>query len=72
MDKPELNSSIEMKEPWLLQASDFDSTCRDIWFAPWLYSSIENKELLDNVYSSIENKEFFEDVEDILRVDKNT
>ena len=63
---PELNSSIEMKEAWLLPASDFDSSCGDIWFTPWLYSSIENKELLDNVYGSIENKEFFEDV------DKNT
>ena len=61
-----------MKEVWLLPASDFDLLCWDIWFVPWLYSSIENKELLDNAYGSIENKEFFEDIEDILRENKNT
>ena len=36
------------------------------------YSSIDNKELLDNVYGSIENNEFVEVVEDILKVEKNT
>ena len=54
-----------------MPASDFDSSCWDILIAPWLYFSIEIKELLDNVYGSIENNEFFEDVEDIFRADKN-
>ena len=68
---PELNWSIEMKEVWLLPAFDFDSSCWDNLTAPWLYSSIENNELLDNVNGSTENREFFEDVEDILRRVKN-
>ena len=51
----------------LLPAFDFDSSRWDILTAPWLYSSIENNEFLDNVNGSMENREFFEDVEDILR-----
>ena len=50
-----------------MPASDFDSSRWDILTSPWLYSSIENNELLDNVNGSIENKEFFEDIEDILK-----
>ena len=60
-----------MKEAWLLPASDFDSLCWDILIAPWLYSSIEIKELLDNVNGSTKNREFFEDIEHILRRVKN-
>ena len=63
---PELNGSIEKKEVWLLPASDFDSSRWDILTAPWLYSSIENNELLDNVNGSTENREFLLDFEDIL------
>ena len=50
-----------------MPTSDFDSSRWDILTTPWLYSSIENNELLDNVNGSTENREFFEDVEDILR-----
>ena len=62
----ELNGSIANKEVWLLPASDFDTSCWDILTAPWLYSLIENTELLDNVNGSTENREFLLDVEDIL------
>ena len=52
-----MNGLIEKKEMWLLLIFD-------ILTAPWLYLSIENNELLDNVNGSTENREFFEDVEE--------
>ena len=63
---PELNGSIKKKEMWLLPASDFDSSRWDIVTAPWLYSWIENNELLNNVNGSTKNRKFLLDVEDIL------
>ena len=61
-----MNGSIEKKEVSLLLISKFESSSWDILIAPWLYSSIEDNELLDNVNGSTENREFLLDVEDIL------
>ena len=62
---PKLKESIEKSEFELCPTLSLDSTWHRLIFT-WLYSSVENNELSDNVKDSIENREFLLDVEDIL------
>ena len=61
---PKLKGSIEKSELELCPTLSLDSTWH-LFIFTWLYSSVENNELSDNLKGSMEKREFLLDVEDI-------
>ena len=62
----ELNGLIEKNGFDLFPILEFESWRWHLCTSRWLYSSVENNELIDKVNASTENREFLLDVEDIL------